>query len=84
MAYQKLSKAEKNKRTKERLKREQEYRKNYQREKYKFLSIKFKLEEERDKIILSYIESQAPKPKIDVIKDILYEYILENKKEDEN
>lgn len=79
MAYQKLTKAEKNKRTKERLEREKEYKKNYQRENYKFLSIKFKLNDERDIEILKYIDSQSPKPKVDTIKEIIYEHITKIK-----
>lgn len=76
-----LTKAERNKRTKERLERVKAYKNEYQKQNYKFLSIKFKLNDTKDQQILAYIESQAPKPKIDVIKDILYKEI---KKESNN
>ena len=66
-----LTKAEKNKRTKARLERVKEYKGNYQKENYKFLNIKFKLRDEQDQLIMSYIESKAPMTKNDVIKNAL-------------
>lgn len=66
-----LPKAELDKRKLARMKKEQDYRTNYQRENYKFLNIKFKLRDEQDQLIMSYIESKAPMTKNDVIKNAL-------------
>ena len=66
-----ISKSELNRRKIASVDKRQEYVKNYQKENYKFLNIKFKLRDEQDQLIMSYIESKAPMTKNDVIKNAL-------------
>ena len=66
-----ISKSELNRRKIASVDKRQEYVKNYQKENYKFLNIKFKLRDEQDQLIMSYIESKAPMTKNDVIKSAL-------------
>lgn len=73
-----LSKAELNKRKLARLKKETDYRINYQKEKYKFINVQFRLDDEKDKQVLEFLENQQ-ESRATVIKKILYDY-LENEK----
>lgn len=73
-----LPKAELDKRKLARMKKETDYRINYQKENYKFVNIQFRLDDENDQKILEYLEQQETSRAV-TIKNILYKHILENK-----
>jgi len=73
-----LSKAELNKRKLARLEKEQDYRNNYQKEKYKFINVQFRLDDEKDKQVLEFLENQQ-ESRATIIKKILYDYLENNK-----
>ena len=72
-----LTKVERNKRTRERLERENKYRVKYQKEKYKFINVQFRIDDEIDKYILDYLEG-LDESRANFIKRVLYEKIKES------
>lgn len=73
-----ISKREWTKRKTERLKREKNYRADYQKEKYKFINVQFRLDDSKDVKILEYLEQQQ-ESRAKTIKKILYNHIAGDK-----
>lgn len=74
-----ISKKEWEKRKAATAEREKNYRNDYQKEKYKFVNVQFRLDDEKDTKVLEFLENQQ-ESRATVIKNILYEYITRNQK----